>query len=98
MKHKALRGLRVVLGLIVVFAGASGGGGQRDGFSLVVQQIALIGPRQWLGLMAGSVVSSAPVIAPLTDVIAPLTVRVAHSLPRSIGPAEIGDFGVIYAG
>ena len=91
MKHKALRGLRVVLGLIVVFAGAAGGGGQRDGFSLVVQQIALIGPRQWLGLMAGSIVSSAPVIAPLT-------VRVVHSLPRSIGPARIGDFGVIYAG
>ena len=91
MKHKALRGLRVVLGLIVVFAGAAGGGGQRDGFSLVVQQIALIGPRQWLGLMAGSIVSSAPVIAPLT-------VRVVHSLPRSIGPGWNGDFGVIYAG
>ena len=91
MKHKALRGLRVVLGLIVVFAGAASGGGQRDGFSLVVQQIALIGPRQWLGLMAGSVVSSAPVIAPLT-------VRVVRSLPRSIGPGGIGDFGVVYAG
>lgn len=91
MKHKSLRGLRVVLGLIVVFAGVASGAGQRDGFSLVVQQIALIGPRQWLGLMAGSVVSSAPVIAPLT-------VRVVHSLPRSIGPAGIGDFGVIYAG
>jgi len=93
MKHKALRGLRVVLGLIVVFAGAAGaaGGGQRDGFSLVVQQIALIGPRQWLGLMAGSIVSSTPVIAPLTE-------RIVHSLPRGIGPAEIGDFGVIYAG
>jgi hypothetical protein len=91
MKHKALRGLRVILGLIVVFAGIASGGGQRDGFSLVVQQIALIGPRQWLGLMAGSVVSSAPVIAPLT-------VRVVHSLPRNIGPTGIGDFGVIYAG
>jgi hypothetical protein len=91
MKHKALRGLRVVLGLIVVFAGAAGGGGQRDDFSLVVQQIALIGPRQWLGLMAGSIVSSAPEIAPLTE-------RIVRSLPRGIGPAEIGDFGVIYAG
>ena len=91
MKHKALRGLRVVLGLIVVFASAAGGGGQRDGFSLVVQQIGLIGPRQWLGLMASSIVSSAPEIAPLTE-------RIVHSLPRGIGPAEIGDFGVIYAG
>ena len=98
MKHNALRGLRLVLGLIVVFAGAAGGGGQRDGFSLVVQQIALVGPRQWLGLMAGSIVSSAPVIAPLTHVIAPLTVRIVHSLPRRIGSAGIGDFGVIYAG
>ena len=89
MKHKALRGLRVVLGLIVVLAGAAGGG-QRDGFSLVVQQIGLIGPRQWLGLMASSIVSSAPEIAPLTE-------RIVHSLPRGIGPAEIGDFGVIYA-
>jgi len=89
MKHKALRGLRVVLGLIVVFAGAAGGG-QRDGFGLVVQQIALIGPRQWLGLMAGSIASSAPAIAPLT-------VRIVNSLPGGIGPAGLGDFGVIYA-
>lgn len=90
MKHKALRGLRVVLSLIIVFA-AVGGGGQRDGFNLVVQQIAIMGPRQWLGLMAGSIVASAPVIAPLTE-------RIARSLPRSIGPAKDSDFGVIYAG
>ena len=90
MKNKALRRLRVVLGLIVVFAGAATGSGQRDGFSLIVQQIALIGPRQWLGLMAGSIASSAPAIAPLT-------VRIVNSLPGGIGPAGLGDFGVIYA-
>jgi hypothetical protein len=90
MKHKALRGLRVVLGVIVVFAGAAGGG-HRDGFNLVVQQIALIGPRQWLGLMAGSIVSSAPMIAPLTE-------RIAYSLPRMAGPAADIGIGVIYAG
>ena len=89
MKHKALRGLRVVLSLIIVFAAA--GGGQRDGFNLVVQQIGIIGPRQWLGLMAGSLVASAPVIAPLTE-------RIARSMPRIAGPAADIGIGVIYAG
>jgi hypothetical protein len=89
MKHKALSGLRVVLSLIIVFA--AGGGGQRDGFNLVVQQIGIIGPRQWLGLMAGSIVASAPVIAPLTE-------RIARSLPQIPGPAADIGIGVIYAG
>jgi hypothetical protein len=88
MKHKALRGLRVVLSLIIVFAA---GGGQRDGFSLVVQQIGIIGPRQWLDLMAGSVVASAPVIAPLTE-------RIASSMLRIADPAADIGIGVIYAG
>ena len=88
MKHKALRGLRVVLSVLIVFA--AGGGGQRDGFNLVVQQIGIIGPRQWLGLMAGSLVASAPVIAPLTELI-------PRSMPKIAGPADIG-IGVIYAG
>jgi hypothetical protein len=90
MKHKALRGLRVVLSLIIVFAA---GGGQRDGFDLVVQQIGIIGPRQWLGLMAGSIVASAPVITPLTE-------RIARSMPRIriAGPAADIGIGVIYAG
>jgi hypothetical protein len=89
MKHKALSGLRVVLSLIIVFA--AGGGGQRDGFNLVVQQIGIIGPRQWLGLMAGSIVASAPVIAPLTE-------RIARSLHQIAGPAADIGIGVIYAG
>jgi hypothetical protein len=89
MKHKALRGLRVVLSLIIVFA--AGGGGQRDGFTLVVQQIGVIGPRLWLGLMAGSIVASAPVIAALTE-------RIPRSMPRIAGPAADIGIGVIYAG
>jgi hypothetical protein len=89
MKHKALRGLRVVLSLIIVFAAA--GGGQRDGFNLVVEQIGVIGPPQWLGLMAGSIVA-------ITAMIAPLTERIARSLPRIAGPAADIDIGVIYVG
>lgn len=73
MKHKAARALGIALSLIVFAVGGS----QQDGLNLVVQQIRTIGTRQWLGLMAGSIVSSAPRIAPLTD-------RIARSLP---GPA-----------
>ena len=57
----------------------------------MVQQIGVIGPRQWLGLMAGSIVASTPVIAPLTE-------RIARSLPRIAGPAADIGIGVIYAG
>jgi hypothetical protein len=67
MKHQALRGLRAVFSLIIV---AATGGGQGGELGLVVQQIGVIGPRQWLGLMAGSFVAGAPVIAPLTEQIA----------------------------
>ena len=67
MKDKALRGLLVLLGLVVVFAA---GGGQRGGLGLVVQQIRVIGPRQWLGLIAGLAVANVPVIAPLMERLA----------------------------
>ena len=70
MKHKAARALGIALSLIVFAVGGS----QQDGLNLLVQQIRVIGTRQWLGLMAGSIVSSAPVIAPLTE-------RIARSLP-----------------
>lgn len=70
MKHKAARALGIALSLIVFVVG----GTQQDGLNLVVQQIRAIGTRQWFGLMAGSIVSSAPVIAPLTE-------RIARSLP-----------------
>jgi hypothetical protein len=88
MKHKALRGLRIVLGVIIVLVA---GGGQRDGFSLVVQQIQIIGPRQWLGLMAGSIIAGTPGIAPLTE-------RIARSLPTGDGSDPYGNISVIYVG
>jgi len=55
MKYKALFGLRLLLGLLLFATGSS----QTGGLGLVVQQIETIGPRQWLSLMAGSIVSSA---------------------------------------
>ena len=76
MKHKAIRGLGIALSLIVFAVGGS----QHDGLNLVVQQIRAIGARQWLGLMAGTIVASAPAIAPLTE-------RIARSLPRGTVPA-----------
>ena len=79
MKHKALRALGVALS-IIVFAAV---GGQHDGLNLVVQQIRVIGARQWLGLMVGSIVAGSPAIAPLTE-------RIAGSLPRRAVPAAEG--------
>ena len=76
MKCKIFRGLRILLS-VVVFAAA---GSRTEGLSLLVQQISVIGPRQWLGLMAGSIVAGAPVIAPLGD-------RIALSLAHRVGPA-----------
>ena len=54
MKHKAARALGVALSLIVFAVGGS----QQDGLNLLVQQIRAIGTRQWLGLMAGSIVGT----------------------------------------
>jgi hypothetical protein len=36
------------------------GGAQGSGIRLLVQQIEAIGPRQWLGLMAGSIGATLP--------------------------------------
>jgi hypothetical protein len=66
MKYKALSGLRLLLGLIL-FAVA---GGPSGGLDVVVQHIQTVGARQWLSLMAGSVVSSAPAVAPVSRRIA----------------------------
>ena len=67
MKCKALFGLRLLLGLILFAVGS----GQTGGLDLVVQHIQTIGPRQWLSLMAGSIVSNAPAVAPVSQRIAP---------------------------
>ena len=77
MKCKILRGLRILLSVAVLAAAGS----RNEGLSLMVQQISLIGPRQWLGLMAGSTVAGAPVIAPLSD-------RIALSLAYGPGRAS----------
>jgi hypothetical protein len=66
MQHKAFRGLQLALGLLLF---AAGGGGQPAGLGLVVQQIEMIGARQWLGLMAGSA-------------MAPVSGRIATAFPR----------------
>ncbi len=76
MKCKVFRGLRILLS-VLAFAAA---GSRTEGLSLAVQQISVIGARQWLGLMAGSIIAGAPVIAPLSD-------RIALSLVYRAGPA-----------
>lgn len=78
MKYKALFGLRLVLGLLLFASGS----GQTGGLGLVVQQIETIGPRQWLSLMAGSIVFSAPV-----------SQRIARAFPRRFVP--FADGGII---
>ena len=65
-KYKALLGLQLLLGIILLAVGGS----QTGGLRLLVQQIETIGPRQWLGLMAGSLALSVPVVAPVTQRIA----------------------------
>ena len=65
-KYKALLGLQLLLGIILLAVGGS----QTGGLRLLVQQIETIGPRQWLGLMAGSIVASAPAVAPVMQRIA----------------------------
>jgi hypothetical protein len=69
MKFKVLFGLRLLLGLLLFAAG----NGQTGGLDLVVQQIRTIGPRQWLSLMAGSIVSNAPM---------PVSQRIARAIPN----------------
>jgi hypothetical protein len=66
MKRKLLLGLRILLSVVVLAAVGS----RSDGLGLAVEQIRIIGARQWLGLMAGSIVAGVPVIASLSDRIA----------------------------
>jgi hypothetical protein len=75
MKCKALFGLRLLLALILFAVGS----GQTGGLDLVVQHIQAIGPRQWLTLMAGSIVSNAPVVAPVSH-------RIARAFPSRSFP------------
>jgi hypothetical protein len=69
MKRNAMCGLRLLASLILFAVGASAGAGMGGGLRLMVQQIEVIGPRQWLGLVASSIVA-APVLAPVGQRIA----------------------------
>ena len=76
-KHSAARALGIALSL----AAFAVGGSQQDGLNILVQQIRSIGPVQWLDLMAGSIIG--------TQVVAPLTKRIARSLSgRSVRAAD----------
>jgi hypothetical protein len=64
LRRKALCGLQLLLGLLLFASGS----GQPGGLGLVVQQIEIVGARQWFSLMAGSIASSgAPIIAPVSQ-------------------------------
>jgi hypothetical protein len=77
------------LGIALSLIAFAAGGSQYDGLNLIIQQIRAIGARQWLGLMAGSIVGSAPAIAPLTE-------RIARSLPRrAVPPALVRAIGAL---
>jgi len=84
MKHKAARALGIALSLIAFAIGGS----QQGGLNLMVDQIRAIGTRQWLELMAGSIVASTPSIAPLTERIARLSGRIALAATDSVGTGK----------
>lgn len=74
MKHTATtRGLGIALSL----AAFAVGGSQNGGLNLVFEQMRDIGTRQWLGLVAGSIVGTPPAIAPLAE-------RITRSLPTGL--------------
>ena len=75
MKYRALYGLRLLLGLILFAVGS----GQTGGLDVVIQHIQTIGPRQWLTLMAGSIVSNTPMVAPVSQ-------RIALAVPHGSVP------------
>jgi hypothetical protein len=83
LKCKAVFGLRLLLGVLTFAIG----NGQTGGLGLVFQQIETIGPRQWLSLMAGSMVPAMPV-GP----------RIARALPRRLLPGAVdGGPGAVTA-
>jgi hypothetical protein len=88
MKCKALFGLRLLLGLIL-FALV---GGPSGGLDVVVQHIQTVGARQWLSLVAGSVVSNTPgAVAPVSRRIA----RVLHSRSVPLAGEETAGGNIV---
>jgi hypothetical protein len=80
MKYKALSALRLLLGLLAFAMGSD----QTGGFGLVLKQIETIGPRQWLNLMAGTIVAGTPMSQQLSQ-------QIARVLPRRL--LASGDSG-----
>jgi len=77
MKQKSISALQLLAGLLVFIAAGANG----PGVSGIVQQLDIFGPKQWLSLIAGSLVPAAP-----HDVIAPLKARFAatrHPAPSA---------------
>jgi uncharacterized membrane protein YedE/YeeE len=74
---------RLFATLLAVAMGAGQGGGH---LPLLAQQIEMIGARQWLGLMAGAIVATTPVLAPVSR-------RIAGSFARRAAPmtASLAD-------
>jgi hypothetical protein len=66
MKRNGFCWLRLFASLILF---AVAGGSQGGGLGFVVQQIQVVGPRHWLGLVAGSLVAT-PMLAPVSQRIA----------------------------
>jgi len=79
MKNKAFCWLRLLLGL-ALFAVV---GTPSGGLGVVLRHIEIAGPRQWLNLVAGSLVSSTPLVAPVTE-------RIARAIPGVLVPSP-GD-------
>jgi hypothetical protein len=69
MTHKALRGLRVSLAVLLLLATGSV---QTGGLDLLVQPIRDVGARKWINLVAGSLAS------------APVSQRLAQALPHQL--------------
>ncbi|TMJ25355.1 MAG: hypothetical protein E6G96_15870 [Alphaproteobacteria bacterium] len=73
MRKKAFCWLRLLVGLLLVAGGAAPSGG----LGVVLRHIEIAGPRQWLNLVAGSLVSNTPVVTPVTA-------RLARALPARL--------------
>jgi hypothetical protein len=71
MKKKAVTALSLLLPLLLLVMGS----GQSGGVGLIFEHIQTMGARQWLNVAAGSLVSRAAAVAPISD-------RIADSFPH----------------
>jgi hypothetical protein len=77
VKKKGFCWLRLLLGLLVFAAIGSPPGG----LGVVFRHIEIAGPRQWLNLVASSLI-------PTTSLVAPVTERIARALPGRLVPTS----------